>query len=203
MSKSYSLKFWANWFTAIECLETEEARGAFVMKLLRYAFEGVKPDIGPQEFPLWTLIQPVIDANLRDVANGLKGGRPKGKKARGDDENPPLEPPLERVSFLNRNIEYETLNMNHEQEGEPTKPQRRRKFAPPSLDEVKEYIAENGYQVDPDSFMAHYEANGWKVGRNPMKDWRAAVRAWHSRETKESREQEKLHADFSEYDGVI
>lgn len=53
-----------------------------------------------------------------------------------------------------------------------------RRFTPPTREEVAAYIAEKGYRVDPDRWMAYYESNGWKVGRNPMKDWKAAVVTW-------------------------
>ena len=52
------------------------------------------------------------------------------------------------------------------------------KFVKPTLQEVKAYCIERGNDVDPERFMNHYEANGWMVGRNKMKDWRAAVRNW-------------------------
>lgn len=51
-------------------------------------------------------------------------------------------------------------------------------FVQPSLDEVRSYCRERNKGVDPERWLAHYESNGWKVGRNPMKDWRAAVRTW-------------------------
>jgi hypothetical protein len=53
-------------------------------------------------------------------------------------------------------------------------------FQRPTLDEVREYCAERGGSVNPEKWLAHYEANGWKVGRNPMKDWKAAVRTWEA-----------------------
>ncbi len=56
------------------------------------------------------------------------------------------------------------------------------RFAPPSLDEVKAYCKERGNTVDPQHFVDYYQSNGWKVGRNPMKDWKAAVRSWEQRE---------------------
>ena len=55
-----------------------------------------------------------------------------------------------------------------------------RRFTPPARDEVAAYIAEKGYRVDPDRWMAYYESNGWRVGKNHMKDWKAAVRTWAS-----------------------
>ena len=52
------------------------------------------------------------------------------------------------------------------------------KFTKPTLQEVKAYCIERKNDVDPERFMNHYESNGWMVGRNKMKDWRAAVRNW-------------------------
>lgn len=48
----------------------------------------------------------------------------------------------------------------------------------PSLDEVITYCEERKNDVDPEKWYDHYSANGWKVGKNPMKDWKAAVRTW-------------------------
>ena len=48
----------------------------------------------------------------------------------------------------------------------------------PTLEEVKAYCNERGNRVDPERFVDYYTANGWRVGKNPMKDWRAAVRTW-------------------------
>ena len=49
---------------------------------------------------------------------------------------------------------------------------------PPKREKVEEYIKNNGYPVDIDKWFAHYEAIGWKVGKNKMKSWEAAVRTW-------------------------
>ena len=54
----------------------------------------------------------------------------------------------------------------------------RGRFAPPTLEEVKEYCKERGNKVDADKFVDFYESKGWMVGKNKMKDWRAAVRTW-------------------------
>lgn len=48
----------------------------------------------------------------------------------------------------------------------------------PSLDEVKAYCLERGNSVDPQRWFDYYTSNGWKVGKNPMKDWKACVRTW-------------------------
>lgn len=56
------------------------------------------------------------------------------------------------------------------------------RFTPPTADEVSEYCRENGYAVDPQRFVDYYASNGWMVGKNRMKDWRATVRSWASRD---------------------
>lgn len=67
---------------------------------------------------------------------------------------------------------------------------RARSFEKPSLQDVTAYIIECGYDVDPQHWYNYYESNGWKVGRNPMKDWRACVRTWHSKNKGERRPQQ-------------
>lgn len=51
-------------------------------------------------------------------------------------------------------------------------------FTKPTVDQVREYCLERKNGIDPQQFVDHYTANGWKVGKNSMKDWRASVRTW-------------------------
>lgn len=60
----------------------------------------------------------------------------------------------------------------------------RPRFTPPTIDEVKEYCQERNNAVNAEKFVDYYTANGWKVGKNSMKDWRAAVRNWERSEDK-------------------
>lgn len=48
----------------------------------------------------------------------------------------------------------------------------------PTLEDVKTYCRERKNLIDPEKWFDHYTSNGWKVGKNPMKDWKAAVRTW-------------------------
>ena len=59
---------------------------------------------------------------------------------------------------------------------------RARRFTPPTLDDVSVYVRERGSNVDPQRFLDFYASKGWMVGKNPMKDWKAAVRTWEKRE---------------------
>lgn len=52
------------------------------------------------------------------------------------------------------------------------------RFIPPTMEEVKQYCLENGYTLDAQRFVDFYECKGWMVGKNKMKNWKAAVRTW-------------------------
>lgn len=56
----------------------------------------------------------------------------------------------------------------------------RESFVKPSLDDVRSYCQERNNQVDAERWFNYYSSNGWKVGKNSMKDWRAAVRTWET-----------------------
>ena len=51
-------------------------------------------------------------------------------------------------------------------------------FVKPTVEEVAAYCRERKNRVDPQRFIDHYESNGWCVGKNPMRNWKAAVRTW-------------------------
>ena len=64
----------------------------------------------------------------------------------------------------------------------PTKPSKR--FTPPTVEEVAQYCFDRVSTVDPQRFVDYYTSNGWMVGKNKMKDWKAAVRTWEQKDNK-------------------
>jgi hypothetical protein len=56
------------------------------------------------------------------------------------------------------------------------------RFTPPTIEEVDAYCKERGNRINPQTFVDFYEAKGWKVGNNPMKDWKACIRTWEQRD---------------------
>lgn len=76
--------------------------------------------------------------------------------------------------------EIEKEQENREREESYIEPQMRykRKFTKPTLEDVKQYCVERDNGVDAQRWFDYYSSNGWKVGKNPMKDWKAAVRTW-------------------------
>ena len=59
---------------------------------------------------------------------------------------------------------------------------KRKRFEKPTLSEIEQYCIERKNNVNAEHFFDYYESNGWKVGKNSMKDWKAAVRTWERSE---------------------
>ena len=57
-----------------------------------------------------------------------------------------------------------------------------KRFKKPDFEELQKYISEKGYTFSASHFIDYYESNGWHVGRNPMKSWKAACANWQRRE---------------------
>jgi len=53
-----------------------------------------------------------------------------------------------------------------------------KKFIKPTIEEIREYCLERKNKIDPEQFLNFYESKGWMIGKNKMKEWRAAVRTW-------------------------
>lgn len=73
------------------------------------------------------------------------------------------------------------------------------RFSPPSLEQVKEYCKERKNNIDAEQFIAFYASKGWKVGSQPMKDWKAAVITWEKRLSEKAKEANK-NTSYAAYD---
>ncbi len=61
-----------------------------------------------------------------------------------------------------------------------------KRFVKPTVVDIAEYCIERNNSVDAEKFYDYYSSNGWKVGKNPMKDWKASVRTWEKNTTQEN-----------------
>ena len=113
--------------------------------------------------------------------NGEKGGRPaKPEEPNKTQQNPtkPNSRDSDSDTEIDSEIEPEIgIDSERLRSGESKK-----RFRPPTVEEVEAYCFERNNKVDAERFVDFYASNGWKVGKNPMKDWKAAVRTWHGKE---------------------
>ena len=73
----------------------------------------------------------------------------------------------------------------------------RARFSIPTVDEVREYCESRHNTIDAQEFVDFYTAKGWRIGKEPMKDWKACVRTW------ERKRQDKTEPDSSSKWGII
>lgn len=61
---------------------------------------------------------------------------------------------------------------------------KRKRFVKPTVEDIRAYCVERGNNVNPERFYNYYESNGWMVGKNKMKNWKAAVLTWEDNQKK-------------------
>ena len=181
------LKVFTDFLEVAEPL-SDGAVGRLFRAMLRYALDGTEPELKGKERVLWTVARQNIDREVAayktkveaDRRNGRKGAAIRWSKVAKDGDP---YPDHSQDSQDNDN-EKEKNNDNDKDNDslsstEPrlTAEEREKK---PSLEEVMSFSQEAGLNVDVQYFYNYYEANGWYIGKRPMKDWKAAVRSWES-----------------------
>ena len=121
--------------------------------------------------------------------NGRRGGNPNFRKGqpnpyyqRGED-NQNITETAQNISEDNPKVKESKAKESKPIKKTPVGEKKNAsRFSAPTVDEVRAYAQEKGFSIDPEHFVDYYTSNGWRVGRNPMKDWRATVRTWASRD---------------------
>ena len=187
------LKVWTSFREVIEPLQDAEKGRLFDMMLL-YAEEGIDPGnfAGNERF-VWPAAKQIIDLTAEKAEklrqNGLKGGRPVTK----DNQEEANESKNNQSKANESHKEKKRNNKEKERNGkEAINIVPLTRFVPPTEDEVALYCIERRNHVNAQKFVDYYSSNGWKVGRNPMKDWKAAVRTWEKSEITEKDYQREM-----------
>ena len=116
------------------------------------------------------------------VANGLPDGCPS------IDKNS-----IDKNSVVEVSIEDEAT----------PPPTHSKRFVPPTVEEVAQYCFERMSKVDPQRFVDYYTSNGWMVGKNKMKDWKAAVRTWDQKEKPTGRKGGNVFLEIAQEEGIV
>lgn len=91
-------------------------------------------------------------------------------------------------STFNADVKYTIADINTDSKPY-IKHGKQQKFSVPSVSDVNAYCKERGNNVDAQRFVDYYTANGWMVGKNHMKDWKAAIRTWERNGNGQQRQQ--------------
>ena len=182
----------ASWFKVflhqkalIDSVPSENV-GYALKAALQYFENGEIPQIDPLSFAVFSTFKQYIDESNDDFKKFSEAGQ-RGNKKRWDSHVSPPDTTISPPDTGYHEAEAEALSTMHYAEVEAKsigadKPPTRSRFTPPTVAEVRSYCAEKGYTLDADRFVDYYTSNGWKVGKNPMRDWKAAVRTWKGKE---------------------
>ena len=168
-------------------LYSDEERGRLLSAMMAYSFRGEEPEFSGQERFVWPMLRNHIDSceerSEKMKANGRRGGKPESKPEANESKEKQTEAngsKPEQADSKTKPIQEQEQEQEHvhDQEHKSTRGKRER-FAPPTVQECEAFFTENGATVvQATRFHCYYAANGWKTGKNPMKDWQAAARGW-------------------------
>ena len=169
------LKVFTDFTIDMESLNDAE-RGRLFVAMLEYAAEGTPPSLQGNERFLWGSAKKMIDAQQKAYEHRCEINRQNGNEPKRIAAN--RSESLRFVAIGSESLQEQ----EQEQEQEQTKRKSNRKFSVPTIEEVKAYCTERNNRVNAEQFVSFYEAKGWKIGNQQMKDWKAAVRTWEQRE---------------------
>ena len=150
--------------------------GRLFRALLEYSASGKVPELNGRESVAFDFMSANIDRDAESYKDTCNRNRENISKR------------YERIRA--NTSEYETYQEKEEEKEKEEllkkdisneiskKSTRQKKFVPPTVEEVAAYCLERKNKVDAAYFVDHYTSNGWKVGKQNMKDWKAAVRTW-------------------------
>ena len=85
---------------------------------------------------------------------------------------------IDFLNYIEKEISNKEINNNNDNDNERIVDESSKRFIPPTVDMVRDYCFERNNSVDPEEFVDFYTSKGWLIGKNKMKDWKAAVRTW-------------------------
>lgn len=183
-----------------------------VSALCEYALNDVEPDLAGLEKAVFTSWRANIDAAQKRRENGKRGGRPRKDIPEPiDDESEPAETTEKTYGFETENHRFSetkpNINQKQKQKYKENENDNSSRFRKPTVDEVRAYCQERKNSIDPEQFWNYYESKGWRVGKTPMKSWKACVVTWERYEkardtpvTVKRKENPFLKMDNHEYD---
>ena len=192
--------FYASYYNAVKQLNRKD-QSAVLMAICSYALEEQEPSLTGTARAIFELIKPTLDASRKKAAAG-QARRQNKEEAKAKQSESKMETEREQNESKTETETEQTANENKKEkeykkeyeieiENECLKEKlikrkspdglTRSRFKKPTVAEVVAYCKERNNGIDGEMFVDYYEANGWHVGKQPMKDWKAAVRTWERR----------------------
>lgn len=176
---------------------SDQELGRLVRALLQYGETGEAEQLAGRESIAFDFIADDIERAKAAYNERCAQNKRNIQKRYADDSEPGTTVYDGIPSYTNEYESYQTKDKDKDKDKGKDKDKplpsndgkgdipRATRFAPPTLDEVREYCDASGKTVDAERFVDFYSSKGWMVGKSKMKDWRAAVRSWASRDKAE------------------
>lgn len=163
-------------------LLSDDEIARFVRGAVRYAKNGTVPELIGREAEVWGTAKQAIDRQRSEYEKrvGIASGA-RSKKSINNIINNPIN------NIINNVIDNPIDNVINNPIDNPI--DRDKRFRPPTLEEVMEYVDANCLGFSAQKFYDYYQGNGWMVGNNKMANWQAIARRWGDRERDRAREE--------------
>lgn len=172
-----SFVVYTEWLELIELL-SEDEQLILLKRIFKYERgDEIKKTDYLQLEKLWGFIKAKLDSS-EAISKRIREAKSKGGKTRSAQ----LRKPESSAPAKEATGEKNTLSIIPAPEIVAPKKKQSSRFIKPTLEEIEAQIFEKGYTVNARRFFNYYESNGWKVGKNTMKSWKAALATWQSKE---------------------
>ena len=157
---------------------SNEEKGMLFQAIMDYQITGEIPNV-PREIKLIFLtVKSDMDDNEQKYAEVVEKRREAGKKsAQAKSASVDTSQQNEQVTTSATDMKCNDMKCN-EIDKEKIYKKEISRFQPPTVTDISAYCQQRNNHVDPQNFFDFYESKGWMVGKNKMKDWKAAVRTW-------------------------
>lgn len=167
-----------------------ETKGKLFDAILSYAETGTLPDLDGVARAVFPFVRQRIDADSARYDAAVEQRKKAGQRSASCKKQRALTGVEFRSTGVNETNQLQLTKTNSTSNSiiafdntgasappAPDKP-KRTKFVPPTIDEVRMYCIGQNLNIDVARFVDYYESTGWHVGKNAMKDWKAAARNW-------------------------
>lgn len=178
---------------------TDAEFGAFIRAYAAYVEDGTEPAFTDRSMRMmWKTVKAFDEMNCKkfeDTSEKRREAARKGNEKRWHSDNgnrknrnceicdKPIANDSKNRLSVSESVSESVSDIENIDASASPSPRASKRFSPPGLEEIEAYFAEKGgTAAQAERFRDFYESNGWKVGKNPMKSWKAAASGWMSRD---------------------
>ena len=219
MADKKSFVMYADYEENFDLLSDEEL-GRLIRAIFGYVNDGLIPSLSPSTQMAFSFIRKNLDRDKakyeetcrRRAEAGRRSGEARRAKADSDEQDGTKGT---NVHFVQQNGTKRTDTVTETGTGTGTGTvlyrgnsdelpgeKKQTRFTPPTVEEVRAYCRERGNSVNPETFVDFYIGKGWMIGKNKMKDWKAAVRTWEKNRDGHTQAQKINRDDYDNGDQV-